>query len=259
MVTPLRGSRGTPGRSARPRSCRRASSTPTRARRSPTVVGCSGSSARPARASPRSPSPASSTGSGRRAERGPVPAPRPDPARRGGAARPGDAAVGGTSREPLARTARPWPSACSARPPRSRGSRRRRCSAGPSRTSCSATCSPATPTARSPAPAGRRLVRRGPPTRGFRHELRDLFMRAAEQESGRQDLHRLGGETAARTGSPRPAVLAEYEQVMTLGSPERPRPRLIVGAATELLVTDAAARDRIRDRCGSSSSTTPRR
>ncbi len=85
-------------------------------------------------------------------------------------------------------------------------------------------------------------------TRGFRHELRDLFMRAAEHDVGPEDLSRMGRETGRPHWVAAARVLAEYEQVMLLRSPSVHDPASIVGAATDLLLTDGSARDRIRDR-----------
>lgn len=91
-------------------------------------------------------------------------------------------------------------------------------------------------------------VREALGTRGFRNELRDLLMRAVESSLTADDLARLGREHDRPEWVAAAQVLDEYDQVTALSAPGGYDPSWILGAATDLLIEDDAARHRLHDR-----------
>ena len=91
-------------------------------------------------------------------------------------------------------------------------------------------------------------VREALGTRGFRNELRDLLMRAVESSLTAEDLARLGRENDRPEWVAAAQLLDEYDQVTALSAPGGYDPSWILGAATDLLVEDEAARLRLHDR-----------
>ena len=91
-------------------------------------------------------------------------------------------------------------------------------------------------------------VREALGTRGFRNELRDLLMRAVESGLSAADLAQLGREHDRPEWVAAAQVLDEYDQVTALSAPGGFDPSWILGAATDLLIEDAAARQRLHDR-----------
>lgn len=91
-------------------------------------------------------------------------------------------------------------------------------------------------------------VREALGTRGFRNELRDLLMRAVESSLTASDLADLGREHDRPEWVAAAQVLDEYDQVTALSAPGGYDPSWILGAATDLLIEDEAARRRLHDR-----------
>ena len=81
-------------------------------------------------------------------------------------------------------------------------------------------------------------------TRGFRHELRDLLMRAVEHGIDAADLARLGREQDRPEWVAAARVLDEYDQVTALSRPGAYDPAWIISAAADLLEDDPVARAR---------------
>lgn len=84
------------------------------------------------------------------------------------------------------------------------------------------------------------------PTRGFRHELRDLLMRAVEHGLEPDDLAHLGRAHERPEWVAAADVLAEYDEVTALSAPGAYDPAWILGAAADLLEDDPDALDRLR-------------
>jgi superfamily I DNA/RNA helicase/RecB family exonuclease len=84
------------------------------------------------------------------------------------------------------------------------------------------------------------------PTRGFRHELRDLLMRAVEHGLEPPDLADLGRAHDRPEWVAAAEVLAEYDEVTALSAPGAYDPAWILGAAADLLEEDPDALDRLR-------------
>lgn len=91
-------------------------------------------------------------------------------------------------------------------------------------------------------------VREALGTRGFRNELRDLLMRAVESSLTASDLAQLGHDHDRPEWVAAAQVLDEYDQVTALSAPGGYDPSWILGAATDLLIEDEAARSRLHDR-----------
>ncbi len=79
------------------------------------------------------------------------------------------------------------------------------------------------------------FVRDALPTRGFRHELRDLLMRAVEWGVDAEQLRLLGEEHERPEWIAASAVLDEYDQVTALSRPGAYDPAWIIGGAADLL------------------------
>ncbi|MFQ6169993.1 ATP-dependent helicase [Oryzobacter sp. R7] len=86
------------------------------------------------------------------------------------------------------------------------------------------------------------------PARGFRAELRDLLMRAVELGLGPAHLAALGVEHGRGEWVAAAAVLQEYDDVTALAAPGAWDPATVLTAAADLLETDPAALDRLRER-----------
>ncbi len=85
-------------------------------------------------------------------------------------------------------------------------------------------------------------------TRGFRAELRDLLMRAAEHGVEAAELARLGVEHRRPEWVAAAGVLDEYDQVTALSRPGAFDPAWILTAAADLLEDSPEALDRLRAR-----------
>ncbi len=92
------------------------------------------------------------------------------------------------------------------------------------------------------------FVREALTTRGFRAELRDLLMRAVEWGLDAAALAELGERHRRPEWVAAAQVLGEYDQVTALSRPGSYDPSWILGAAGDLLTTDARAADRLRAR-----------
>jgi len=84
-------------------------------------------------------------------------------------------------------------------------------------------------------------------TRGFRAELRDLLMRAAEHGLQASELAELGRVHARPEWVAAAAVFAEYDEVTALSHPGGYDPAWILTAAADLLEDDPAALERLRE------------
>jgi len=82
-------------------------------------------------------------------------------------------------------------------------------------------------------------------TRGFRTELRDLLMRAVERGVGADGLAALGRAHDRPDWVAASQVLAEYDEVTALSSPGSYDPASILGAAADLLEADPEAAQRL--------------
>ena len=89
-------------------------------------------------------------------------------------------------------------------------------------------------------------VRPALPTRGFRHELRDLLMRAVEHGLDAAGLAQLGRDHERPEWVAAARVLDEYDQVTALSRPGAFDPAWIISAAADLLEDDPAALTRVR-------------
>lgn len=76
------------------------------------------------------------------------------------------------------------------------------------------------------------------PTRTFRSELRELLMRAIEHGLDAPALRELGERHGRAEWIAAAAVLAEYDEVTALASPEAMDPAWIVGVAADTVLTD---------------------
>lgn len=76
------------------------------------------------------------------------------------------------------------------------------------------------------------------PTRGFRDEVRDLLMRAAEHDLAPAELAEIGRRRGRPEWVAAAQVMAEYEQVTSLSSPSALDPASLLGAADEALRED---------------------
>ncbi|MGZ4601045.1 MAG: ATP-dependent helicase [Oryzihumus sp.] len=97
-----------------------------------------------------------------------------------------------------------------------------------------------------PGPDWPEHVRAALPTRGFRHELRDLLMRAVERGLEAEDLAGLGREHQRPEWVAAAQMLQEYDQVTSFTRPGSYDPAWILGAAADLLEEDPEALDRLR-------------
>lgn len=91
-------------------------------------------------------------------------------------------------------------------------------------------------------------VRQALGTRGFRAELRDLLMRAVESALTPDELARLGIDHDRPEWVAAAQVLDEYDRVTALSAPGGYDPSWILGAATDLLLTDPEAAERLHTR-----------
>lgn len=103
-----------------------------------------------------------------------------------------------------------------------------------------------------PAPDWPESVRDALATRGFRHELRDLLMRAAEHDLGADDLVDLGRMHGRPEWVAAAQVMREYDDVTVLRAEGGNGPSLDAAAlltrVSTLLDTDPAALERVRHR-----------
>lgn len=90
------------------------------------------------------------------------------------------------------------------------------------------------------APPWPERVRGALGTRAFRAEIRDLFMRAVENDLGAADLAALGAEHDVPEWQAAAVLLEEYDQVTALATPGAYDPAWIVAAASEALLDDPA-------------------
>ncbi len=84
------------------------------------------------------------------------------------------------------------------------------------------------------------------PTRAFRGELRDLLMRAVELGLEAGDLARLGREHGRQEWVAAAQVLEEYDEVTALSAPGAYDPAWILGAAADRLEDDPESLHRLR-------------
>ncbi|HET6694086.1 MAG TPA: ATP-dependent helicase, partial [Pedococcus sp.] len=98
-----------------------------------------------------------------------------------------------------------------------------------------------------PAPIWPASVRDALATRGFRNELRDLFMRAVEHGLGPEDLHRLGREHDRPEWVAAAQVLREYDQVTSLSRHGSYDPAWVLTAAADVLDDVPSALARLRE------------
>lgn len=97
-----------------------------------------------------------------------------------------------------------------------------------------------------PGPAWPDSVRAALPTRGFRHELRDLLMRAVEHGQGPEDLAALGRAHGRPEWVAAAAVLREYDEVTAFSRHGSYDPAWVLTAAADRLEEDSSALDRLR-------------
>lgn len=86
-------------------------------------------------------------------------------------------------------------------------------------------------------------------TRGFREELRDLFMRAVELDLGPGDLRDLGLRHEVPQWVAAADLFAEYDAVTALASPSAYDPASVLGAAADTLATSDDIAARVLDQC----------
>jgi superfamily I DNA/RNA helicase/RecB family exonuclease len=84
------------------------------------------------------------------------------------------------------------------------------------------------------------------PTRAFRAEVRDLFMRAVENSLGAADLLELADRHDVPEWRAAAALLEEYDRVTALASPGTYDPAWILAAAAEALRTDPVLAGQVR-------------
>ncbi|WP_460468290.1 ATP-dependent helicase [Calidifontibacter terrae] len=89
-----------------------------------------------------------------------------------------------------------------------------------------------------PAPNWPDFLREALPTKGFRHELRDLLMRAVEWGIDAEQLRALGQEHERTAWLAAAEVLDEYDQVTALSRPGAYDPAWIMSGAADLLETE---------------------
>lgn len=101
-----------------------------------------------------------------------------------------------------------------------------------------------------PAPNWPDFVTQALPTKGFRHELRDLLMRAVEWGLDADQLRALGQEHERTVWLAAADVLDEYDRVTALSRPGAYDPAWIMSGAADLLESDprqlAALHDELR-------------
>src|SRR5690606_39254624 len=86
------------------------------------------------------------------------------------------------------------------------------------------------------------------PTRAFRAELRDLLMRAVENDLGAADLLELSERFEVPEWAACADLLEEYDRVTALATPGAYDPAWIVAAASQALLDDEALATTVRGR-----------
>jgi len=151
------------------------------------------------------------------------------------------ARIGGTTTEPLARSHQAFGFAVLRRAAALRGAPCPRLLSGPEQDVILGDLLAGHASGEGKAPDWPPHTRAALATRGFRTELRDLLMRAAERGLEAGDLTALGLANDRPDWVAAAQVLAEYNEVTALSSPGSYDPASILGAAADLLEEDSEA------------------
>ncbi len=156
------------------------------------------------------------------------------------------ARLGGTSTQPLARTAASLGFGILRQAAALRGDPAPRLLSGPEQDVILGDLLAGQADGSSPRPPWPEGVDLALPTRAFRGELRDLLMRAVELGLEAADLARLGGALGRQEWVAAAQVMREYDEVTALSAPGAYDPAWILRAAADELLDDAEALQRLR-------------